>query len=343
MKDILLKLGARLSAYDNALFLWHDKGNKLMGILASHVDDFVFAGSKYFHNKVIAELKQSLLVSVHSTGTFKYLGMTIKQYDDNVIEINQDPYIPSITMIEMSRQVVNRSDKLDTCEKENLKRLSGQMNWVTSHTRPDLSFETCVMSNPGKHPSVKMLHDANKAVKKLKSGSVSINFVSLGEPHLLEVVAYSDATYASLEDGSSQGAFVIFVRGHNEKMVPIAWQSKKLTRVTKSPLASEALALSEAADAALLVATMIKEIFRLGVIPHIQCYCDNKSLINNLVSSRIVSDRRLRVDIARIKEMVERNEINVHWIIGKNQLADALTKRGASTESLLNVLSKNEL
>ena len=54
---------------------------------------------------------------------------------------------------------------------------------------------------------------------------------------------------------------------------------------------------------------MIKEIFRLGVIPHIQCYCDNKSLINNLVSSRIVSDRRLRVDIARIKEMVERNEI----------------------------------
>ena len=34
-------------------------------------------------------------------------------------------------------------------EKADLKRLSGQILWVTSQTRPDLSYETCKMSNSG--------------------------------------------------------------------------------------------------------------------------------------------------------------------------------------------------
>ena len=63
--------------------------------------------------------------------------------------------------------------ELTTEEKAYLKRLSGQMMWVVSQTRPDLSFETCVMSNTDKHPSVKMLHEANKAVFKLKSKRVT--------------------------------------------------------------------------------------------------------------------------------------------------------------------------
>ena len=88
---------------------------------------------------------------------------------------------------------------------------------------------------------------------------------------------------------------------------------------------------------------MIQEIFKLKCLPPVTCYCDNKSLINNLSSSKIVSDRRLRIDIARIKEMIEKKEINVVWIDGKNQIADALTKRGASTQLLLDVLKKSKI
>jgi hypothetical protein len=39
--DVMLKLGGKVSVYDNALFLWHDDGNNLVGLLACHVDDFV--------------------------------------------------------------------------------------------------------------------------------------------------------------------------------------------------------------------------------------------------------------------------------------------------------------
>ena len=73
----------------------------------------------------------------------------------------------------------------------------------------------------------------------------------------------------------------------------ISWQSKKLNRVTKSPLASEALALSEAADAGVLIASIWQEVFGLSVLPRVLCHTDNESLKEALYSSKVVSDRRL--------------------------------------------------
>ena len=70
----------------------------------------------------------------------------------------------------------------------------------------------------------------------------------MGTMDKIGISVYGDATHASLPDGSSQGAFIVFLKGEG-KVTPILWQSKKLKRVTKSPLASETLALGEAADA----------------------------------------------------------------------------------------------
>ena len=54
----LANLKGIVSAYDNALFLWHDATGYLMGILAMHVDDFVFCGNDLFQENEIAELKK---------------------------------------------------------------------------------------------------------------------------------------------------------------------------------------------------------------------------------------------------------------------------------------------
>ena len=127
-----------------------------------------------------------------------------------------------------------------------------------------------------------MIHDANKALSKLKSKKVEIKFPPLGSPEGLRVIAYSDATYNSLPDGSSQGGLLVLLLGENGKVAPISWQSRKLTRVTKSPLASETLALSEAADSGFLIASMVQEMFRLPSLPKVECYTDNGSLTETL-------------------------------------------------------------
>ncbi|GAB1597641.1 hypothetical protein Ahia01_000040700, partial [Argonauta hians] len=62
--------------------------------------------------------------------------------------------------------------------------------------------------------------------------------------------------------------------------------------------------LSEAADAGVLISAMLQEIFRLPKLPEVLCKTDNASLVETLKSSNLVSDRRLRIDVARVKEMI---------------------------------------
>ena len=71
----------------------------------------------------------------------------------------------------------------------------------------------------------------------------------------------------SLNDGGSQCGHIIFLKGRSGGTVPMGWQSKRLQRVTQSPLASETLALSDGADAAYLIASMVKEVFNLKSPP----------------------------------------------------------------------------
>lgn len=60
VRQVLLELGATVSTYDNALFLWHEKGDgTLMGVLVSHVDDFAFCGNDKFQVEAIEELKRT--------------------------------------------------------------------------------------------------------------------------------------------------------------------------------------------------------------------------------------------------------------------------------------------
>ena len=116
------------------------------------------------------------------------------------------------------------------------------------------------------------------------------------------------------------------------------WQSKSLHKVTKSPLASETMALAEAAGAGYFLAQITQEIFNLK--KKFTIVKVNKSLVDHLSNSKVIQDVHLRVNIARLCEMVKLQEISINWVHGSFQLADALTKYDASTSILVEVLKK---
>ena len=63
---------------------------------------------------------------------------------------------------------------------------------------------------------------------------------------------------------------------------------------------------------------------------------DNKSLIESLYSTKTVTEKHLKIDICIIREMLEKGEVkSVIWRESELQLADCLTKGGASTNKLL--------
>ena len=340
VKSELLSAGVEISRYDEAFFFYRVSG-VLHGVMAVHVDDFVYVGSKRFICDVIQKLVTAFEISIQQCGNFKYVGLDLIQVGSE-IQVNQDVYIQGLEGIVVSpRRAQDIHDVLNSDERAEVKHVCGQLLWLANNTRPDLSYETCQLCNVGKSAVVGDLGRINKLIKRAKQESVKTRYPSLGDPKDWIVVVYCDSSFANLPDGASQGGFIVFLSSPGNKVAPMSWQSKKLNRVTRSTLSSETLAMVEGVDAGFLVMKQIEEM--LLVKPPVVVYTDNRSLHQTVHTSHVIRDKSLRVNVGFLRQLVNNHEIEVKWIESQQQLADALTKQGASAASLIRVLNTAHL
>ena len=67
----------------------------------------------------------------------------------------------------------------------------------------------------------------------------------------------------------------------------------------------------------------------------IRAFTDNKSLVDNAYSTTMPKEHRLKIDLAIIKEMISKNELQkLSFVTSDNQIADCLTKRGANPRKI---------
>ena len=335
VKEKFIELGAKPSRYDPAVFIWHQNG-ALKGILCAHVDDFLFGGTQEFLDSVINPVREKFLVGSDYITAFRYLGLNIQQLDDHSILIDQISYINMIKEIDVKKERKAMKDTpLNNIERKKLKTLIGQLSWAAGQTRPDLEFDLCDLSSCVKNPTMLDLITANKVLAKAKAEPVVLNFKDLGDPNKIKIVAYNDSSFGNLKDGGSQGGFVIYVMNSTGHCSPIMWQSKKVRRVVKSAMAAETLVQVDSAEASLWIAFLLKEILGAKVSTKIECYTDSHQLYDAVHSIKSIQDKRLRIDVAILREMIERKEVTVEWVTSSEQIADCLTKHGASATKLL--------
>ena len=127
--------------------------------------------------------------------------------------------------------------------------------------------------------------------------------------------------------------------------MPIQWKSNKVKRVVRSTLAAETLSCVDGCDNSFVIGKILQEILSTKIVKFssITCKTDNKSLFDAAHTIKVISDARLRVEMAIVREMVDKNEIKLVWIESSDQLADALTKHGTSSYGLLQVVSQGKL
>ena len=65
--------------------------------------------------------------------------------------------------------------------------------------------------------------------------------------------------------------------------------------------------------------------------------------MDSLNSSKPVTDKRLRIDISALKEAIKQYKIKYQWVPTNLQLADCLTKHGASSLKLTSTLRNGKL
>ena len=154
------------------------------------------------------------------------------------------------------------------------------------------------------------------------------------------IVAHGDASFANLRDRGSQGGYLIFLVDDNGFFCPLSWQSKRIHRVVGCTLAAECLAINSAADAAIHLRAIISELAPSVKAP-IHVFSDNESLVSNAHSSTPVTGKRLQIDIAILRDMLKQELAELRWIPSAKNLADCLTKAGASLVYMNLVLSGN--
>ena len=338
VKSELIKYGMRMAKYDPATFVFNKNGN-IEGIVCIHVDDFCWGGTVYFENNIIGKIKDTFLVGSVENKNFKYVGLYMKQSSKG-IEIDQESYIKSLNEVEVSHKKAKlRNNILNDEEVHKFRSVIGQLNWIGTQTRPDISYDVCSLSTMLNKCTVGDMIDANKVVKRVKTDQVRIVIPTLKNG--LNLICYSDASFANLNDYGSQGGFIIFLADNEGNRCPVLWKSKKIRRIVKSTLAAETMALLEVAESAYYVRKIIEDIGIIEEIP-IYCYVDNKSLVEALRSLKKVDDKYLRINIACLKDMLERSDINkVEWVDTKSQLANCLTKKGASSKMLIEAITGN--
>ena len=135
-------------------------------------------------------------------------------------------------------------------EKESFRSLVGQLGWLCTNSRLDLSHDVLELSCKINNPKVEDLIEANKCLRKACTFESSMYFPNLGDISKYKLVVYSDASHANLPDGSSAGGFVFFLTGENRNSCPLYWEAKKIRRVVKNTLAAETLAAAEAVNMA---------------------------------------------------------------------------------------------
>ena len=134
---------------------------------------------------------------------------------------------------------------------------------------------------------------------------------------------------------------LVLVVGSGGMTCGISWRANKIKRVVHSTLAAEALALQEGLEEAIYIQKLFSEL--LGRKLPITAYVDSKSLVEAVYSTKQVNDRRLRIDIGSIKESLKEEVESIKWIPGSEQLANCLTKRGASGGSFLSIIQSGEM
>ena len=339
LREELVQLGLTPCPADQGLFMWFP-GDDLCGILICHVDDILHGGNDQFYNDIMHSLERTFDIGSKQSSCFTYIGINMKQLPDYSIIIEQKSFTDSIKYLDIDK---NRrtSDEVTESERTSLRAAIGQLNWIAGMSRPDLSFDVCQLSSLVKNATVSDMIYANKVFKRAQTEPLSLLVPSL-DLSQSRIVTFADASYNNLPEGGSQGGNVIFL-SDGKRSTPLQWSSACIKRVVRSTLAAESLSASSACDSSLYLANLVKVVLNNAEDTQVICITDNKSMFDSISTSKPTTEQRLRLDISALREMNEKKEVTFHWVKGQYQLSDCLTKKGASSKSLRDVLSLGTL
>ena len=328
----------------------------LAGIFGIHVDDLVGCGNP--DDPIFTETKKKL----QEVFTFRewqdgdkleYCGSQIDCQRAEVITLGQEEYIHKVKPIPVTKERLQMPDTPVTEKERSLLRgLIGGLQWPATQSSPHLQVGISRLTGETSRATVATLQNGNKHLRYAKEyADVGLQYRRLGEKNEMTFVVYSDASFATRQDLSSQGGYLLAMchkdvaDGKCEAHYNVLdWRSWKLPRVARSTLSAESQAASEAADSLMYTSLFWNMIFR-ALLPldsvetgrlanSPKLIVDAKALYDILVKEEIQAatgaDKRTTIEALVCRDKLACCNGKVMWVSSELQYADGLTKDAAA-------------
>lgn len=202
-----------------------------------------------------------------------------------------------------------------------------KMAWL-SDTRPEIlacvNILSQVVLENYKPDDIKTI---NKLIQHVKTNpGDGLTFRKL-DIKTSKIVVYSDGSFSSNNDGSSQVEYQIFISDKSNNANLIDFASVNPRRVVRSALGADKFGLADACDASILIRQDLRLILKQTL--KILILTDSERLFSVIICSGQTTEKRLMIDIKAAREAY--NEVigdNIIWIRRNYNLVDAMTKSG---------------
>ena len=352
LEKTLETTGCQVSKHDPAVFLYfdHDKNQKeIKGMLLSHVDDFLHgSGCESFEKKVMEPMRKKFLIGDEEASEFQYVGTKVIQTTAHII-VNLDRYTEEIQIPDIEEHLdgYKNNEIVDDELQDIFRSISGKIGWLSKNARPDLSYDSLVLSTLVGKARCSDVKSAIKILRKLKVETTEMRFPKLGCIEDWTIIGHGDAGFRSLPDKvSSCGGLVVMIGNKTlGRRAIVSWKAKKIRRVVSSSTAAEVLALNDTLDEMVYVREVLVEILgdKAKRIP-LEMYTDSRNLFKSVMSTSLLENPRLRTDVAKLQQSLKSGEsAGIFLVTSQQMLANCLTKKGASSELLRRILRKGSL
>ena len=143
LEEKLIELGCKKTTLDRAFFTYYDKNGDLGGVIAVHVDDCLYSGSREFQELVITPILESFNIGRIEEDLFVYTGWDIAQSSDE-ITIAQNSYIDKLDLEDLEKiteTASNNSEVMSNNGQTLFRRIVGMISWIAQISKPELSFK----------------------------------------------------------------------------------------------------------------------------------------------------------------------------------------------------------
>ena len=351
VNTVLEKLGAVRCDSDPCVWIVNDpESGELVGIIGSHVDDFLIAGDK--HSAHWKECHEALMAAFRWTplerDSFKQCGVNITQEEDGSITQEQEEYLSGMTEVELSKErAAQLSNPVTDQERTELRALLGGLQWLVGQSRVDGAIDVNLLQSQVTTATVETILAANKVLRKLRQGPSKLFTKRTPDDEEINLVVWSDASWANRRDGKSTGGYLLGICGSNVlkglrgHISVVSWGTNKLKRVARSSMAAEMQALANAEDELHLCRIAWAEFNGVSIdlntpervlknIPG-TAIIDAKSIYDTLTSQTQplqLAEKRTALELLAYLKNTELNFTETRWVHGGANLADGLTKKG---------------